>query len=176
MNDDTEIIALRARVGEQAESIATLRRELSDAKGRDLNRKRACQMLTKQLDDERTKPDALAAAKARIAELEAECVAGRTLTCAFCGQAYPPGTPGSQHELLTAHVAKCEKHPMRAVEARLAKAMAALAGLVGSSDRAELKQMEAMMRVTPAPDADKIAALNAIHCMLAATGQIGGAP
>ena len=57
------------------------------------------------------------------------------------------------------------------VDARLAKAMAALAGLVGSSDRAELEQMESLIRVAPAPDADKVAALNAIHCLLAEAGK-----
>lgn len=37
-----------------------------------------------------------------------------TLTCAFCGHEYPPGTPPTQHEALTAHVHACEKHPLRA--------------------------------------------------------------
>ena len=46
----------------------------------------------------------------RIAETE------RVLTCAFCGEAYPPGTPESNHEALTAHVKICSKHPMRIVE------------------------------------------------------------
>ena len=45
---------------------------------------------------------------------------GPTLTCAFCGEAFPPGTPASQHEALTSHVGKCEKHPMRKAEARVA--------------------------------------------------------
>lgn len=40
----------------------------------------------------------------------------RLLTCAFCGEAYPPGTPESNHEALTAHVRVCAKHPMREVE------------------------------------------------------------
>lgn len=38
----------------------------------------------------------------------------RVLTCAFCGEEYPPGTPASQHERLTAHVKVCAKHPLRA--------------------------------------------------------------
>lgn len=41
----------------------------------------------------------------------------RTLTCAFCGQAYPPGSPTHGAEVLAAHVRICEKHPMREVEA-----------------------------------------------------------
>ncbi|MFC1707501.1 hypothetical protein ACFL59_11925 [Planctomycetota bacterium] len=34
------------------------------------------------------------------------------LTCAFCGEEYPPGTPRSQHELLTEHVHQCAAHPL----------------------------------------------------------------
>jgi hypothetical protein len=45
----------------------------------------------------------------------------RVLTCAFCGQAYPPDTPPTQHDALTAHVAVCPAHPMRNVEASLAR-------------------------------------------------------
>jgi hypothetical protein len=37
----------------------------------------------------------------------------RTLTCAYCGHQYPPGTPPSNHEALTRHVARCPLHPMK---------------------------------------------------------------
>jgi len=37
----------------------------------------------------------------------------QTLHCAFCGQAYPPGTPPSQHQRLTEHINQCPKHPVR---------------------------------------------------------------
>ena len=40
----------------------------------------------------------------------------RVLTCAFCGEAYPPGTPESNDAALLAHVKVCAKHPMRDVE------------------------------------------------------------
>jgi hypothetical protein len=40
---------------------------------------------------------------------------GNTLTCVFCGTAYPPGTPPSQHQALYEHIKVCPKHPMRAV-------------------------------------------------------------
>lgn len=74
---------------------------------------------------------------ARIARLEAErdearlfaeaaaaryndlIASGQVLRCAFCGEQYPPGTPGSQHERLSRHIATCSKHPMRTVEAEL---------------------------------------------------------
>lgn len=38
--------------------------------------------------------------------------AHRTTTCAFCGHEYPPGTPGSRHELLTEHIKQCREHPV----------------------------------------------------------------
>jgi chromosome segregation ATPase len=45
---------------------------------------------------------------------------------------------------------------------------AALVGLVGSSDRAELEQMELVMHAVDAPAADKAATIDAIHALLAA--------
>ncbi len=36
-----------------------------------------------------------------------------TLTCVYCGHAYPPGAPDHGSEVLTEHIKKCEKHPMR---------------------------------------------------------------
>jgi hypothetical protein len=35
------------------------------------------------------------------------------LTCVYCGQEYPPGTPRSNHQLLTEHVRHCPQHPMK---------------------------------------------------------------
>ena len=46
----------------------------------------------------------------------------QVLTCVYCGHAYPPGTPASGSEALTAHIKMCEKHPLRATEAKLKKA------------------------------------------------------
>ncbi len=43
----------------------------------------------------------------------------RVLTCVYCGHAYPPGTPEHGAEVLTAHVAVCEKHPMQAMRDKL---------------------------------------------------------
>lgn len=39
----------------------------------------------------------------------------RVLTCVYCGHAYPPGTPAHGSEVLTAHIAVCDKHPMHSV-------------------------------------------------------------
>jgi hypothetical protein len=43
----------------------------------------------------------------------------------------------------------------------------ALVGLVGVDTRDELEQLEAVMRLLPAPTADKVATINAIHSLLA---------
>jgi hypothetical protein len=53
----------------------------------------------------------------------------------------------------------------RTDEARTLRA--ALVGLVGADGRAELEQMEAVMRLMPAPAADKAATIDAIHALIA---------
>ena len=35
-----------------------------------------------------------------------------TVFCAFCGQAYPEGTPTSKAKILEEHIRKCPKHPV----------------------------------------------------------------
>lgn len=37
-----------------------------------------------------------------------------TLTCVYCGHAYPPGTPTHGSQVLTEHIKVCPKHPLRA--------------------------------------------------------------
>lgn len=44
---------------------------------------------------------------------------------------------------------------------------AALVGLIGADSEQDLRQMEATMRLLPAPDADKAVSINAIHALLA---------
>ena len=90
-----------------------------------------------------------------------------TLTCIFCGMEYPPGTPSHGAQVLTDHIRVCEKHPMRQVEADKAKLRAALVGLVGADTKEELEQMEAIIRLAPAPAADKAGIIDAIHVLLA---------
>jgi hypothetical protein len=92
---------------------------------------------------------------------------GRVLACVYCGQEYPQETPAWGDKVLTDHIRECRKHPMRKAEADIALLRNALAGLVGASDKAELEQLELAMHVLPAPEADKIASLNAIHSLLA---------
>jgi len=81
------------------------------------------------------------------------------LTCVYCGMAYPEGTPPHSSEVLTNHIKVCEKHPMH-------KLRKALADLVGASTKEELEELELGIRAMPAPEKDKIAALNAIHALL----------
>ena len=89
-----------------------------------------------------------------------------TLTCVYCGMAYPEGTPPHGAKILTDHIKICPKHPMREAEAKIVKLRNALANLVGASEKDELEAMENVLRNTPAPDSDKIAAINAIHVLL----------
>ena len=75
----------------------------------------------------------LSAATARASELEKErdeardwvrriTAESRALTCVYCGHAYPPGSPEHGAEVLTEHIKTCEKHPMRAMGERVARA------------------------------------------------------
>lgn len=88
------------------------------------------------------------------------------VTCVYCGHEYPEGTPTAKHDLLTAHIKVCEKHPMREAEARIERLRKALAGLIGAETKEELEAMEAAMRMMPGIEADKIAGINAIHALL----------
>lgn len=58
---------------------------------------------------------------------------GPTLTCAFCGQQYEKGTPPSQHQALTDHIRKCEKHPLNEDIRKLKNENDILRGLVAKS-------------------------------------------
>ena len=58
-----------------------------------------------------------------------------TLTCVYCGMAYPEGTPPYGAQILTDHIKICEKHPLRKAEATISKLRAALAGLIGASKK-----------------------------------------
>ena len=89
-----------------------------------------------------------------------------TLTCVYCGMAYPEGTPPHGAQILTDHIKVCEKHPMREAEAKIAKLRSALVGLVGVSSKEELLKMERAIRLTAVPSADKAVTINAIHALI----------
>ena len=88
-----------------------------------------------------------------------------TLTCVYCGAAYPEGTPPHGAQILTDHIKICEKHPMRKAEADIAKLRKALVGLVGVDTKDELEKMDGMMRLLPMAETDRINTLNAIHAL-----------
>lgn len=86
------------------------------------------------------------------------------LTCVYCGNEYPKGTPPSGSQILTDHIKVCEAHPLFKANSHIAKLRAALLGLIGC-EASELQEMEAILRVTPGIEKDKIAAINAIHAL-----------
>ena len=92
---------------------------------------------------------------------------GRTLTCVYCGHEYHQDTPAAGSQVLTDHIRVCEKHPMRKAEADIGLLRSALTGLIGADTETELRQMEATMRLLPAPEEDKAVSINAIHALLA---------
>ena len=63
-------------------------------------------------------------------------------------------------------------------QARIKKLTSALAGLIGADTKEELAIMEATMRVMPGIEADKLAAINAIHALLSElnAGAVATAP
>lgn len=88
------------------------------------------------------------------------------ITCVYCGLAYPPGTPSHGAQVLTDHIRVCEKHPMRKVEEDRTALRAALAGLVGVSDRDELLQLKGALNAMPMPEADRQITLAAVEVLL----------
>ena len=90
----------------------------------------------------------------------------RVLTCVYCGMEYPQDTPAWGNQILTDHIKVCEKHPMREAETKIIKLRAALADLVGASEKNELEQMELAMRSLIIPEADRAVSINAIHALL----------
>lgn len=88
-----------------------------------------------------------------------------TLTCVYCGLAYPPGTPSHGVQVLTDHIKVCEKHPLHKAEATIKKLRAALVGLVGSDGEVDLNAMELTIRSIPMPEDDRLVTINAIDAL-----------
>lgn len=55
-------------------------------------------------------------AAAKYNELLATCAENTAVTCAFCGNVYPAGTPRSGVGELADHIRVCEKHPLHAAQ------------------------------------------------------------
>ncbi len=76
----------------------------------------------------------------------------RVLTCAFCGEAYPPGTPESNDAALVAHVKVCAKHPLREAESERDAARA-----LAAAERARCADIAQRAMLAPTmPDAAEI--------------------
>lgn len=89
-----------------------------------------------------------------------------TLTCVYCGTAYPEGTPPHGSQILTDHIKVCEKHPLRAAEITITKLRTIIVGLVGVDGKEKLKQMEKDIMTLNVPLQDKIVILDAIDGLL----------
>ena len=67
----------------------------------------------------------------------AELLKGKTdntLTCVYCGKAYPEGTPPHGSKVLTDHIKICPKHPMREAERKIMLLRGAIVGLIGGCE------------------------------------------
>lgn len=64
----------------------------------------------------------------------------RIITCVYCGHEYPAGTPPHGNELLTAHIAVCEKHPMKAVIEDRDRLLAACQAVVAAAQQADSEE------------------------------------
>lgn len=94
-------------------------------------------------------------------------MSARILTCVYCGHEYPQNTPAWGNNVLTDHISQCEAHPMRRVVQERDMLRAALVGLVGAAEVAELRKMEAAITLLPAPDEHKAVTINALHALIA---------
>ncbi len=88
-----------------------------------------------------------------------------TITCVYCGHAFPAETPAHGAPILREHIRTCPQHPMREAEEKISILRRALVGLVGVDGADQLNEMEAIMRLMPAPMADKAASIDAIHAL-----------
>lgn len=87
------------------------------------------------------------------------------VTCVYCGHEYPEGTPTAKAELLTKHIAQCEKHPLRESEAKIKLLREALCGIMNIASDDELDGMEAALKALPADEMDRNVALQGIAAL-----------
>ncbi len=70
----------------------------------------------------------------------------RTLTCVYCGKAYPPGTPAHGSSVLTEHIKACTKHPLRQAERKLDRQYALLAWVYDALVQGEGEEPSALFK------------------------------
>lgn len=56
----------------------------------------------------------------------------QVLTCAFCGESYPPNTPESNDNTLSEHIKVCKKHPICTIEEKYNTLKAAASELLSA--------------------------------------------
>lgn len=59
------------------------------------------------------------------------------------------------------------EHDMQALREQRDRLRGALVGLIGADGREELEQLEAVMRLLPAPAEDRAKSIDAIHALIA---------
>jgi hypothetical protein len=91
-----------------------------------------------------------------------------TLTCVYCGQAYPAGTPasGSDIKTLTDHIKICPKHPMREAEAKIKRLRDTLMILVDAESKEQLIFKKDVISMSSLPENEKIKEINAIDTLI----------
>ena len=57
----------------------------------------------------------------------------KVITCVYCGQAYPEGTPTHGACILSEHIKVCEKHPLKFALEKIKKLREALFSFIGVS-------------------------------------------
>lgn len=90
-------------------------------------------------------------------------MSGATVTCVFCGHAYPDQTPTSGAAVLKQHIATCTEHPLRAAEAKIEKLRDALCDLVGAHHVDRLRELHDVTADLMPPSKDRDVALAAIR-------------
>lgn len=89
-----------------------------------------------------------------------------TLTCVYCGKAYPEGTPPHGSQVLTDHIKVCPSHPMRKAEEIILKLRLALEGVIGYSTQQDLLETKLGLKLIPMPEEERVKMLNAIDVLL----------
>ena len=83
-------------------------------------------------------------AAARYNELVATAADNTAVTCAFCGEVYPPGTPRHGDGILAEHILTCQKHPIASFRERAERAEADAARL-----REALEELGTLCEIPP---------------------------
>ena len=102
------------------------------------------------------------------------------MNCEYCGAGEDPnvfylnaGRPFTCGSFVNSSIreARCYEVELGQVKNKAAKLYSALVELVGSNDPGKLKEMATVMRIAPAPEADKVAVINAINTLLEYMGE-----